>query len=159
MLVVLLGAASVCLIVHVLSKNSINDKSAGSTVACNVAGTVVAKSTSSTAVILKTNAQHCKGDKRIYDAGKHYQSQVGEDRELLNSFGFDQICGGAYLEMGGFTGIRFRNSHVFHKALDWKGVMIEASLTNYEQLIRTDPIKLLVLSTQGSAMMKGIFTG
>jgi hypothetical protein len=66
-----------------------------------VAGTVVAKSTSSTAVILKTNAQHCKGDKRIYDAGKHYQSQVGEDRELLNSFGFDQICGGWCISRNG----------------------------------------------------------
>ena len=125
MLVVLLGAASVCLIVHVLSKNSINDQSAG-TVAGNAAGTAVAKSTSNTAVISKTNAQHCKGDKRIYDAG-YYQSQVGEDRELLFSFGFDQICGGAYLKMGGFTGICFSNSYVFHKALDWKGVMIEAS--------------------------------
>lgn len=143
--VVLLVAAGGCSSVHVLSKNtSINDQSAG-TVAGNVAGTAGAKSTSNTAVISKTKAQHCKGDKRVYDKGLQ-QSQTGEDRELLWSFGFDQICGGTYLEMGGFTGIHFSNSYVFHKALDWKGVMIEASPTNYEQLIKNRPDEIATVN-------------
>lgn len=101
-----------------------------------MAGNAAAKSISNTAVISKTKAQHCKGDTpRTYE--RLQQSQEGEDKELLFSFGFDQICGGTYLAMGGLTGgIRFSNSHVFHKALDWKGVVVEASPTSYEQLIK-----------------------
>jgi hypothetical protein len=56
-----------------------------------------------------------------------FKGQDGEDKVLLTSW-FDNLCGGMYLEIGGFTGITFSNSYVFHYGgLNWTGVMVEAN--------------------------------
>lgn len=81
---------------------------------------------------VKTSAFRCPS-KRSYEG--MLMSQEKEDEELLNRYGFDQICGGTYIEMGALDGKTFSNSHVFNKALDWKGVLIEASPANYVDLV------------------------
>jgi len=92
-------------------------------------------------VVRKTNAFRCKSKKSIDDG--MLMSQSKEDEELLYVYGFDQICGGTYLEMGGLDGRIFSNSYVFHKALDWKGVLVEASPTNYAKMIKERPNEIV----------------
>jgi hypothetical protein len=82
----------------------------------------------------KSMAHGCKG--RFLDKG-WFKSQRQEDKEHLKWF--KDICGGTYLEMGGLDGIEFSNTHVFHEGLDWKGVLVEASPTNYKSLVRNRP--------------------
>ena len=85
----------------------------------------------------KTSAFRCKSKKTLDD--DLFKSQDEEDEELLYVYGFDQICGGTYLEMGGLDGKLFSNSYLFHKALDWKGVLVEASPTHYAKMIKNRP--------------------
>ena len=80
----------------------------------------------------KTSSFRCPSERK-YDG--MLMSQEKEDEELLNRYGFDQICGGTYIEMGALDGKTFSNSYVFNKALDWKGVLIEASPANYVDLV------------------------
>jgi len=80
----------------------------------------------------RSRVYRCK-EKRSYN--ELFMSQSKEDQELLFQYGFDQLCGGSYLEMGGLDGIQYSNSHVFNKALDWKGVLIEASPTSFQRLV------------------------
>jgi hypothetical protein len=82
----------------------------------------------------KSMAHGCKD--RVLER-RWFKSQRDEDKELLKWF--KGKCGGAYLEMGGLDGVRFSNTHVFHKGLDWKGVLVEASPTNYKNMVRNRP--------------------
>jgi FkbM family methyltransferase len=86
-----------------------------------------------------TKAYPCK-ERHDY-GGKYgglYQSQAREDKIIIQKY-FDQVCGGTYIEMGGFDGKTFSNTYVFHKAADWKGVLVEASPTNYAKMIVNRP--------------------
>eukprot|EP00529_Nitzschia_sp_RCC80_P032540 CAMPEP_0113471512 /NCGR_PEP_ID=MMETSP0014_2-20120614/17014_1 /TAXON_ID=2857 /ORGANISM="Nitzschia sp." /LENGTH=229 /DNA_ID=CAMNT_0000364145 /DNA_START=401 /DNA_END=1090 /DNA_ORIENTATION=+ /assembly_acc=CAM_ASM_000159 len=67
---------------------------------------------------------------------KFFKSQSQEDKELMRLFGNKKLCNGTYIEMGALDGVRYSNSFVFNKVFGWKGVMIEASPTNYERLIQ-----------------------
>ena len=58
---------------------------------------------------------------------------------------FGGTCGGTYLEMGALDGITYSNSHVFHKARQWKGVLIEASPPNYEKLVKNRPDEIATI--------------
>mmetsp|Transcript_24631 Transcript_24631/g.37329 ORF Transcript_24631/g.37329 Transcript_24631/m.37329 type:complete len:197 (-) Transcript_24631:458-1048(-) len=107
-------------------------------------------------VVRKTNAFRCKSKKSIDDG--MLMSQSEEDEELLYVYGFDQICGGTYLEMGGLDGRMFSNSYVFHKALDWKGVLVEASPSNYAKMIEERPNEI-AMSMQAFVAKKKICTG
>ena len=51
-----------------------------------------------------------------------YKSQSEEDKKLMQWFG--NLCEGSYIEMCALDGIQYSNSHVFNKALQWKGVLI-----------------------------------
>eukprot|EP00538_Stauroneis_constricta_P002656 CAMPEP_0119547524 /NCGR_PEP_ID=MMETSP1352-20130426/1631_1 /TAXON_ID=265584 /ORGANISM="Stauroneis constricta, Strain CCMP1120" /LENGTH=285 /DNA_ID=CAMNT_0007592471 /DNA_START=83 /DNA_END=937 /DNA_ORIENTATION=- len=79
-------------------------------------------------IIPKTSAKRCK--RELED--EWHMSQSEEDKTLLQWFG--NVCGGKYLEMGGLDGKRYSNTYVFNKGLDWKGVLVEASPQNYENL-------------------------
>lgn len=68
---------------------------------------------------------------------KWYKSQSEEDKELLKWF--SDLCGGTYLEMGGLDGIFFSNSYIFSKGLGWRGVLVEASPTQYPLLAKNRP--------------------
>jgi len=85
--------------------------------------------------VAKTKAHRCK-ERRDY--GAFFRSQRREDKIILREY-FDQICGGTYLEMGGFDGETFSNSYLFHYGLDWNGVLVEASPTNYAKMIQNRP--------------------
>ncbi len=54
---------------------------------------------------------------------EYYKSQGKEDRRLMEIFG--KMCNGTYIEMGALDGVRFSNTYVFNRALEWKGVLIE----------------------------------
>jgi len=49
--------------------------------------------------------------------------------------------------MGGFDGSTYSNSYAFHKALFWKGVLIEASPTNYAKMVRNRPAELATINS------------
>ena len=81
----------------------------------------------------KTNANVCNPSRPLGDFDQTwFKSQSAEVRKLLKWFG--SLCGGTYLKMGALDGMKFSNSHVFNKGLDWKGVLIEATPTNYKNL-------------------------
>lgn len=52
---------------------------------------------------------------------------------------FSAVCYGSYIEMGALDGITFSNSHVFHEAKHWSGVLIELNPDNYSKLIVNRP--------------------
>ena len=62
------------------------------------------------------------------------KSQIQEDVKLLEYF--NGLCGGSYIEMGALDGVRYSNSHVFNKALGWKGLLVELSPLNYKELVK-----------------------
>ena len=81
----------------------------------------------------KTQARRCnKTDDSISKIA--FSSQSREDEFLLNEF-FHNVCGGRYIEMGALDGERYSNSLFFNRALDWKGLLVEADPNNYKKLI------------------------
>jgi FkbM family methyltransferase len=76
--------------------------------------------------------------------GKYYKSQDKEDEMLMQWFG--ALCGGTYLELGGFDGVKHSNSYVFNKALGWKGVLIELKEGNYEKLLVNRPGEIAAIN-------------
>jgi len=86
----------------------------------------------------RTSARICRDDKNIpkLDASM-FQSQQGEDVLLLKWFG--KLCEGTYIEMGALDGLRFSNSYVFNKGLNWTGVLIEASPQNFQEMAANRP--------------------
>jgi len=83
--------------------------------------------------ILQTQATQCH--RNLPD--EIFKSQSAEDKYLLRWF--ENLCGGSYIEMGALDGVRYSNSHVFNKGLDWKGVLIEAHPGSYERLQHNRP--------------------
>lgn len=47
--------------------------------------------------------------------------------------------------MGGFDGSKFSNSYAFHKGLNWKGILIEASPTNYALMVKNRPSEIATI--------------
>lgn len=91
----------------------------------------------------KTTLSRCP-DKEI--PGDLYKGQDGEDKHVLSWFGGTPVCGGTYIEMGGYDGMTFSNSYVFNKALDWKGVLVEASPQSYKTLVRNRPNEIATVN-------------
>eukprot|EP00756_Hemistasia_phaeocysticola_P019232 Hpha_TRINITY_DN15646_c3_g1::TRINITY_DN15646_c3_g1_i3::g.100169::m.100169 len=60
-------------------------------------------------------------------------SQSREDQALYYRY-FCRQCGGVFVEMGGFDGLKYSNSLFFERALGWKGVLIEADPKNLVKL-------------------------
>jgi hypothetical protein len=72
-----------------------------------------------------------------------FKSQAGEDKKLMTWFG--QLCNGTYLEMGALDGVLFSNTHAFHFGLGWKGLLLDASPRNFEELKRNRPNELALV--------------
>jgi hypothetical protein len=66
-------------------------------------------------------------------SGGAFKSQSNEDKILMGWF--NGLCGVTYIKMGALDGLLYSNSYAFNKLLGWKGLMVELSPTNYEQLI------------------------
>lgn len=75
--------------------------------------------------------------------GTLFKSQWGEDKALMKWFG--KLCNGTYLEMGGLDGKKYSNTFAFHKGLQWKGVLVEASPSNFKQLQQNRPNELATI--------------
>jgi Methyltransferase FkbM domain len=81
-----------------------------------------------------SSARHCNSTKMNPILLK---SQGGEDKFVLQWF--NGLCRGTYLEMGAVDGISFSNTYALHKALDWKGLLIEMSPPSYKELVINRP--------------------
>ena len=75
-----------------------------------------------------TSAVKC-ADHRSY-GDKNMKSQSEEDKQILygEGIGFDQICGGTYIEMGALDGVLFSNSFIFHNAFGSSSKPIKKSI-------------------------------
>lgn len=73
-----------------------------------------------------------------------YKSQSEEDKELMKWFG--KLCKGSYIEMGGLDGVVYSNSHVFNKALQWKGILVEIVPSNFEKLTVNRPNEIATIN-------------
>ncbi|CAB9507798.1 expressed unknown protein [Seminavis robusta] len=90
----------------------------------------------------QSGAVGCPGKSKKLSADL-FKSQYGEDKVLLEYFG--KLCNGTYLEMGALNGVHLSNSHVFHKGLGWKGMLLEASPKNYKELQENRPNELALV--------------
>jgi len=103
----------------------------------------IAKANTKTNWEPKTQATICNPQRNMADVPSVFKSQSKEDRKLMEWFG--GLCGGTYIEMGALDGLIFSNSHAFHMALDWKGLLIEGSPRSYKQLIVNRPNELFTV--------------
>jgi hypothetical protein len=71
------------------------------------------------------------------------QAQFGEDWDLIVAF--NGLCNGTYIEMGALDGVRFSNSYVINKHLDFKGLLVELTPDNYEKAKVNRPNELAVV--------------
>lgn len=78
-----------------------------------------------------TSAYRC--DVPLDSISNFSMSQSSEDLYLFKDY-FKGLCGGTYVELGGLDGITYSNSHLFHKGLDWKGVLVEPNPKTFLQL-------------------------
>mmetsp|Transcript_2022 Transcript_2022/g.5328 ORF Transcript_2022/g.5328 Transcript_2022/m.5328 type:complete len:301 (-) Transcript_2022:125-1027(-) len=122
------------LVGHSLMATSVNTSLVGGELFTNGASPI-----SKNAAIPKTRARLCKEGEVPSPEEFVHKSQYGEDKELFRLFKFDKLCNGTYLEIGGLDGIKYSNSYVFHQALGWRGVLVEASPTNYAKLVENRP--------------------
>jgi len=67
------------------------------------------------------------------------RSQQGEDMVMYNKY-FNKLCGGTYLELGGFDGETFSNTYMFQHGLDWRGVLIEANPISFHAMKENRPL-------------------
>jgi hypothetical protein len=100
----------------------------------------IATKEKATKVSFKTNAYKCP---YITPDPKMMTSQFKEDHYLLKIF--SGICNGTYVEMGALDGVRYSNTHVFHKELGWKGVLVEISPRNFAKLEKNRPNELALV--------------
>jgi hypothetical protein len=63
----------------------------------------------------------------------NWSSQSGEDQHAFNTFFPNQVAG-FYVEMGALDGSMYSNTLAFHKYLGWRGLLIEASPSNYQHV-------------------------
>lgn len=73
-----------------------------------------------------------------------FTSQLSEDRHLM--LFFQNYCNGVYVELGALDGLTYSNTYVFHKALNWKGILVELSPKNYEKLKQNRPNEIELLN-------------
>jgi hypothetical protein len=74
-----------------------------------------------------------------------WYGQGGEDKYAYQTFFFGKR-GGSYLELGALNGVRFSNTKTYHDNLDWRGLLIEGSPTDFQDLVTNRPGDLCVQS-------------
>lgn len=79
----------------------------------------------------KSKTHHCKKEEL---QPSWFLSQSSEDHHLM--IFFKNYCNGVYVELGALDGLTYSNTYVFNKGLDWKGILIELSPSNFESLKR-----------------------
>lgn len=92
----------------------------------------------------RSHAVKCTPPIKRDDLTPYQKPQRGEDSYLLDLFG--HLCGGKYIEMGALDGIIFSNTHVFNKALRWKGVLIEPNPRTFQLLRKNRPNEIATLN-------------
>ena len=73
---------------------------------------------------------------------ENYFSQSGQDKIIKNHF-FKDYKNGFFIEIGAFDGVEGSNCFHFEKFLDWKGIAIEASPTQFDKLKKNRKCKLI----------------
>jgi len=73
-----------------------------------------------------------------------FLSQSSEDHHLM--FFFKNYCNGVYVELGALDGLTYSNTYVFNKGLNWNGVLIELSPSNFENLKKNRLNELAIIN-------------
>jgi len=60
------------------------------------------------------------------------------DVHLFKNF-INQSCNGIFLEIGGFDGITYSNTYALEKYLNFKGILIEPSPSNFQKMKKNRP--------------------
>jgi len=63
-------------------------------------------------------------------------SQSGEEKAYMSRFMSKGMSGGTYVEIGALNGHTFSNTRVLSKCHGWRGLLFEANLENYRNLLR-----------------------
>lgn len=82
---------------------------------------------------VQTGAVVCRSGITWDQVKQFSKSQSKEDFLLWHGF-FRGLCQGRYIEIGAFDGIKHSNTHIFSKGLNWTGVLVEASPSNFAKL-------------------------
>lgn len=80
-----------------------------------------------------TSAELCPTSVKWDQLKNFSKSQSDEDKILYEAF-FSGLCNGRYIELGALDGIRYSNTYLFSKGLNWTGILIEASPANFQRL-------------------------
>lgn len=73
------------------------------------------------------------------------RSQFGEELNAWNRYLYGHR-NGTFLELGGLDGLLYSNSYVLEHTFGWRGVIIEGSPSNFEQVVRNRPGVLAIHS-------------
>ena len=73
---------------------------------------------------------------------ENYFSQSGQDK-IIKKYFFKDYKNGFFVEIGAFDGLEGSNCFHFEKFLDWKGIAIEASPTQFDKLKKNRKCKLI----------------
>jgi FkbM family methyltransferase len=92
---------------------------------------------------VSTSARPCPSIP-IEDLKPYLFSKQKEDETLLQWF--NGLCNGTYIEMGALDGLRSSNTHVFNKVFGWKGVLVELSPKNYQNLVKNRPNEIATVN-------------
>ena len=64
------------------------------------------------------------------------RSQYQDESKVIRKMGWATKHGGMYVEIGALDGMRGTNTLHLHTCLNWTGLLVEASPTNYQSLIQ-----------------------
>jgi FkbM family methyltransferase len=73
------------------------------------------------------------------------KSQFGEEENAWNRYFFGHR-NGTFLELGGLDGLLYSNSFVLERSFGWRGVIVEGSPGNFEEVVRNRPEVLAIHS-------------
>ena len=89
--------------------------------------------------ILRQKIWNCE---RSFFWNENFASQSGQDRIIKNSF-FRSKKNGYFVEIGAFDGVLGSNCIHFEKSMNWEGIAIEPSKTQFEKLSKNRNCKVL----------------
>ena len=89
--------------------------------------------------ILRQKIWNCE---RSFFWNENFASQSGQDKIIKNSF-FRSKKNGYFVEIGAFDGVLGSNCIHFEKSMNWEGIAIEPSKTQFEKLSKNRNCKVL----------------
>ena len=63
------------------------------------------------------------------------RSQYNDEMIVIAEMGWENKTKGTYVEIGALDGMKYTNTLHLHTCLQWTGLLVEASPSNYEMLV------------------------